>query len=200
MYYYDTTTEEFGITLQDAKVRANASAPDGSREVGSLVGYDDTDPPDYDPITQALAEAAPKRVNGVWTQQWLVTAHAPDQAAANLAGAKAAKNSQINAARMAANTSSFVHAGKSFACDALSRGDIDGANGFVAIYGAMPPGWPGGWKAIDNSYLEISTVGQWREFYAAMFAAGAANFAKSQTLKAQLDAATTSAEISAINW
>ena len=117
-----------------------------------------------------------------------------------LADLKAAKNDEINAARLAANFSTFQHAGKAIACDQRSRSDIDGTNGFVALYGALPPGWPGGWKAADNTYVAIATVADWKAFYASMFAAGNANFAKAQALKTQLDAATTAEQVAAIAW
>jgi len=117
-----------------------------------------------------------------------------------LAELKAAKNAEINAARLAANFSTFTHAGKQIACDQLSRSDIDGTNGFVSLYGSMPPGWPGGWKAVDNTYVAIATVNDWKAFYASMFAAGNANFAHAQALKAQLDAAATAEEVATIVW
>lgn len=113
---------------------------------------------------------------------------------------KAAKNSEINAARLSANFSTFSHGGKVIACDQLSRSDIDGTNGFISLYGTMPPGWPGGWKAVDNTYTPIATVADWKAFYASMFAAGNANFAKAQQLKTALDAATTAEEVAAIAW
>lgn len=125
---------------------------------------------------------------------------APPAPVVPLAQLKAAKNAEINAARLAANLSTFQHAGKAIACDQLSRSDIDGTNGFVALYSAMPPGWPGGWKAVDNSYVAIATVNDWKAFYGSMFAAGNANFAKAQALKAQLAAATTAAQVAAIVW
>lgn len=118
----------------------------------------------------------------------------------DLTALKAAKNSEINAARLAANFSTFPHAGKAIACDQLSRSDIDGTNGFVSLYGALPPGWPGGWKAVDNTYVPISSVDGWKAFYSSMFAAGNANFAKAQALKTQLEAAATAAEVAAVVW
>lgn len=120
--------------------------------------------------------------------------------AAELGSLKAAKNEEINAARLAANFSTFTHAGKAIACDQLSRSDIDGTNGFVTLYGTLPPGWPGGWKAVDNTYVAIADVAAWKAFYASMFAAGNANFAKAQTLKTQLAAATTAEQVAAIVW
>lgn len=132
------------------------------------------------------------RVDGVWGP-----APAPEVPLADL---KAKKNAEINAARLAANFSTFTHAGKQISCDQLSRSDIDGTNGFVALYGALPPGWPGGWKAVDNTYVSIADAATWKAFYSSMFAAGNANFAKSQALKTQLDAATTAEEVAAIAW
>ena len=53
---------------------------------------------------------------------------------------------------------------------------------------------------MDNTYLPINDVAAWKDFYTSMFAAGAANFAKAQTLKASLDAATTLAQVRGIVW
>ena len=113
---------------------------------------------------------------------------------------KAAKNTEINQERATANTSTFAHGGKVFSCDQLSRSDIDGVNGYAALSGALPPGFPGAWKAVDNSYLPIADVEAWKLFYTAMVAQGAANFAHAQELKAQLAAATTAEAVAAIVW
>lgn len=118
----------------------------------------------------------------------------------DLVASKAAKNAEINAARLAANFSTFPHAGKAIACDQLSRSDIDGTNGFVSLYGTLPPGWPGGWKAVDNTYVPISSVDGWKAFYSSLFAAGNANFAHARALKAQLESAQTIEDVEAIQW
>ena len=115
-----------------------------------------------------------------------------------LADLKAAKNEAINAARLRANQSHFTFTGKQIATDPLSRSDIDGAHGIIVATGALPPGWPGGWKAINNEYVLIPDVPTWLAFYGAMVAQGTANFAHSQALKAQLAAATTPAEVEAV--
>ena len=113
---------------------------------------------------------------------------------------KARKNSEINQARLDANRSSFMHDGHEFACDDLSRSDIDGTAILVQMTGQFPQPWPGYWKAVDNSLYPITTKAQWDAFYISMGAAGATNFAKSQMLKAQLADATTVEQINAINW
>ena len=168
--------------------------PDGYAPLADIA------PPAHDPDTQRLEPLAPVKVGSVWEPRWQVVNRPAQTVAEELAAAKEAKNAEINAARLAANTSTFAHAGKVFACDQLSRSDIDGTKGCVTLYGALPPGWPGGWKAVDNTYLPINDVAAWKDFYTSMFAAGAANFAKAQTLKASLDAATTLAQVRGIVW
>lgn len=113
---------------------------------------------------------------------------------------KALKSAEISLGRTLANQSSFVYTGKTIVCDALSRSDIDGVNGYVALYGTLPPNWTGGWKTLDNSYVPIASVDTWKAFYSAMVAAGSANFAHAQDLKAGLALAATLAEVEAIVW
>lgn len=113
---------------------------------------------------------------------------------------KSAKNTEINESRLTANFSTFPYSGKVFACDQLSRSDIDGTNGFVSLYGTLPPAWPGGWKAVDNTYIFITTVQDWKDFYRSMFAQGNANFIHAQALKDKLQLATTAKEIQEITW
>jgi hypothetical protein len=117
-----------------------------------------------------------------------------------LDAAKKLKNTEINNSRLAANLTSFTFANKVIARDDLSRDDISSTNGYVAVHGELPPGWPGAWKAVDNTYVLIPDVATWNLFYATMFAQGAANFAKSEGLKAALAAATTLEEVAAISW
>ena len=121
-------------------------------------------------------------------------------AAQRLTAEKTAKDLEINGWRMAANFSTFPYLTKVIACDRLSRSDIDAANGEIVNRGTMPVGWPGAWKAVDNTVIPIADVLAWKAFYAAMFAAGNANFARSQNLKTQLAAATTVAQVAAIVW
>jgi hypothetical protein len=115
--------------------------------------------------------------------------------------AKAKKNAAINAARLAANTSTFSFQGKLIAVDALSRSDIDGAHGYISAMKAMPPGWPGGWKADDNTYVAINTFDEWMPFYSAMVASGTANFSRAQALKAQVATCSTVEQVRAVpDW
>jgi hypothetical protein len=120
--------------------------------------------------------------------------------AADLVALKAAKNEQINASRASANLSTFPHAGKQIACDALSRSDIDGVANNIALFGEFPDGFPGGWKATDNTMIPLVDVNAFRAMYASMTAQGTANFNHAQALKAQLAAASTPDDVDAIEW
>ena len=118
----------------------------------------------------------------------------------SLAGVKVEQNEHINLSRLSANRSTFLFSGKLIACDELSRSDIDAVNGVVALTNALPPGFPGGWKAIDNTYVAIPDKAAWISFYVAMVAQGVTNFNHTQTLKAALIAALTIADAEAITW
>ena len=80
MYYEDTETGEFSISLYEAKKRANVSCPIGTVQIGQFWGYASSDIPNYDPITQYVTEVAP--VDHV--QQWRIDDLSPEQIADNL--------------------------------------------------------------------------------------------------------------------
>jgi hypothetical protein len=120
--------------------------------------------------------------------------------APDLTQAKLDKNLQINSWRSLANKSTFTHLGKTIACDDLSRSDIDAVAGSVSLNGAFPTGFPGAWKATDNSYLLLPDLASFKAMYSSMTAQGTANFQHSQTLKTALAAATTLDQINAIVW
>lgn len=120
--------------------------------------------------------------------------------AQEIAAAKAAKNTQINQWRATANQTAFPHAGKLIACDALSRSDIDAVANSIALTGAFPAGFPGAWKAVDNTYIMLPNVDAFKAMHASMTAQGNINFGHSQELKAALAAATTVEQLTAIVW
>ena len=124
----------------------------------------------------------------------------PEELAAQLVAVKAAKNLQINLWRAAANQSHFTYAGKQIACDALSRSDIDAVANSIALTGAFPAGFPGAWKAMDNTYISLPDVAAFKAMFASMTLQGTINFGHSQDLKAALAAATTVEQIDAIVW
>ena len=124
----------------------------------------------------------------------------PAQPAPDIDALRAAKNDEINAERERRTFDTFEHAGKTISCDTLSRSDIDGINGYVALNGVFPDIWPGSWKCADNSYLPITTVDEWKAFYGSMVAAGSVLYAHAQELKAALALAKTAEEVAAVVW
>lgn len=209
MNYINIDTGEYPVSEEQIRARyPNALFPQPFEPADGYAPVQFGTLPAHDAHTHRVVEAAPVQDEaGEWHQGWVVVpltaeelAQRAADAAAALEAARAAKNAAINAARLAANTGAFEHAGKHFACDALSRSDIDGTNGYVALHGALPPGWPGGWKAVDNTYHPIPDVEAWRAFYTAMFAQGNANFAHAQALKQALAAAQSIEEVEAIQW
>lgn len=113
---------------------------------------------------------------------------------------KLRKNDEINSSREHANTDTFEYMGKLIRCRPLDRGDIDGTNGYIALFGTFPDGWQGGWKAADNTVVPIPTITEWKAFYKAMVDTGNRNFKRAQTLKTQLADATTAEAVQAIVW
>jgi Domain of unknown function (DUF4376) len=144
------------------------------------------------------ANQTPHYIDGAWVLIDNDVGYQPP--ALTLTQLRAVKTEQINQRRLHENETFFVFAGKQIACDRLSRSDIDATNGYVANSGTLPPGWPSGWKAMDNTYVAISDAFTWKQFYAAMVSKGMQNFSISQTLKAALNAATTPQAIDAIAW
>lgn len=124
----------------------------------------------------------------------------PPPAAPKLTELKAAKNDEINAWRASANLSTFPFAGKLFSCDTLSRSDIDAVANHIGLFGTFPEGFPGGWKAVDNSILPLPNVDSFRALFSGMAAQGTENFNYSQQLKQQLESAKTAEAVAAIQW
>lgn len=159
-----------------------------------------TPPPAHDAISQVLTELPPVEVDGELAQAWAVTDLPPQQALANLTAARLAKRDQINAWQLAASRRTFDHNGVAVDCDELGRSYIDGVSSYVSLTGQLPPAFPGWWKAADNSLIPIPDVAAWHALVGSMVAAGAANFAHTQALKAALEQANTQAELDAIQW
>lgn len=117
-----------------------------------------------------------------------------------LSDAKINKNIELNQKWFEANNTGFPYMDKVFATDQSSRSDIDGINGYVSLKGAMPDEWVGVWKAKDNTFIDIVTVDDWKNFYSAMVKAGNDNFIKAQALKHQLNVANTIPDVEIIDW
>lgn len=153
--------------------------------------------------TQITTLAGFQLIAGVWEPIWFtrnLTTQELAQIAAELVLAKEAKELSINQMRDYANSSTFPYAGKQIAVDALSMRDILVTAGYVALFGALHPDWPGGWFTTDKSFIPITTVEDFKGMYSAMYDQGASNFVHSQALKAALASATTIEQVNAIVW
>lgn len=113
---------------------------------------------------------------------------------------KEAKQAEITRARIATDSDRFVYQGLSIRTADKDMFDMLIADARISKGQGMPPNWPGGWKAIENSYVLISTVAEWNTFFIAMYDAGINNFNHSQQLKARISAATTPEQVAAISW
>lgn len=152
------------------------------RAVDTLV----SDYPTADSPTKEL------HIDDAGTLYWIETA--------TLSEVKARQVAKITQSKVSANMSFFVFNGKQIQADEASFREIQSTNGYVALNNELPPDWPGGWKAIDNSYVVIGTVATWRDFYNTMVTTGTANFKKSQGLKLAIANAATIEEVQAIEW
>lgn len=113
---------------------------------------------------------------------------------------KELKSQEINLGRAKANGSFFTYLGKNISCDALSRSDIDAVSSELSLTDSFPAGWPGGWKCMDNTYVPITDKATWIAFLQAMTTQGTTNFLHAQTKKAEIESATTIAEVEAVVW
>ena len=115
---------------------------------------------------------------------------------------KQRRRTMINAWWFAANNSYFEFRGERIGYGESDRVDIQGINNTVMLTGAMPvdPDWPAAWKTKSDTWVPIPDVATWVEFNVAISERGTAHFKKAQEMKAQLDLATTAAEIESITW
>lgn len=180
-------------------------------EVAAAVGFicvELADPPSFDSASQKAVRTGRVPVSGnTFSQGWEVvplTSEELDarteQLALKLSQAKLSKKADITQARINADLSYFEFGGKRIAVDDASMRQISGTTASVTLLGEFPQPWPGGWRAMDNTMVTITTVDDWKDFIRAMAAQGGANFLRQLTLKAQVDACTNLSQIAAINW
>lgn len=117
----------------------------------------------------------------------------------SLALMRSHKREEINAARQVADLGTFEFDGLQISRDEASQRAIAAVNGEVALTGSLPRGWPGGWKAVDNTLATINCLAHWEAFYSAFVAAGTANHQRAQELKAQCAEAGPEA-LALITW
>lgn len=123
---------------------------------------------------------------------WIETANIEEQ--------RTAKNGEINAAWILADSAAFKYAGEQFRAGADDVLRLNSINGYISLMNAMPPDWIGVWKTVGDTFIALPDVDSWKPFYTAFVMKGVTNYLAAQGLKAQLAAATTAAEIAAIHW
>lgn len=199
MPYINTLEQTFGHSYNDLiMLFPNASVTLGLN-FEQYQWYDDTTPPDFED-NQYLQEQFPEIVDNKLSQVWKVITIPEEEYSVKLQAIKNEQKEKINNWRLLANKSYFVHLGKKIACDDLSWRDLTGTNDEITNLGRLPDLWPGGWKTMDNSYIPITTIEDWKAFYSAMYATGVNNFIKAQQLKAAVDSATNIKTILEIVW
>ena len=133
--------------------------------------------------------------------KWMGEGLAPEWIeTAGLDEIKARRSAEITAAYLKANDTSFTFAEKEIQADAHAMKQINVTSSGIMRRNALVPGWPGVWKALDNSYVPIPDVATWWAMCDAIEATGHANFKKAQQLKAAISAATTAEQVAAIQW
>lgn len=152
------------------------------------------------PKYHKLIDLQPELVDGTWWARYDVVSLSKEEIDGLLNEARVDINQRINEWREAANFSYFIFRGKRIACDRLSRSDIDGTGLYVATNGKLPDIWLGGWKAIDNTYVQITTVQDWNEFLATMYDQGQENFQHAQALKYLITQSTDVDFIRNLTW
>lgn len=180
---------------------------------GRILGTLEGESPDEGPVRpqeSPIAETILVRWDEVFTreghrdteQAYLVDAQVVWLETASIGDLREAKNEQINAWKLDANSSYFEFAGKKIAYKESDRVEIQAINNVVTLTGTMPtwPDWPAAWKTLDNTWVPLPDVPTWTAFNIAIAERGTAHFKRAQELKAELASANTAAEIEAITW
>lgn len=153
------------------------------------------------PEHHKLVEGDPvMEADGNYYQTWTTELISFDELDRMLSDERAAVNERINLGRERANFHFFPFRGKRIACDRLSRSDIDGTSMYISQFGQFPPDWIGFWKAMDNTYVSLTTVEDWKEFIKAIFDQGQINFKHAQKLKTIMATTRDLAEMRALSW
>ena len=212
-FFIDRTTgEELSEALFRRVTRERASLGNPiPADACDALGFDLIEQADEPPHDTAHKKLQPGPLVSVgpaeFTRGWVVVDLTPAELdaiaaeyAADLERVRRARATDINQARVSADYSYFEVGGKQIAVDDASMRQINGVTGHVALFGTFPPGFPGAWKAIDNSYHPLPDIDAWKAFVQAMAVQGVVNYARQQALKAEITAASTRSAILAVTW
>jgi hypothetical protein len=152
-----------------------------------------TSMPSFDPITQSCTETSPVKVNGVWTQQWQIAALDAATISANQAAYKLRRIADLAAIRYTHETAGISLAGSTIRTDRESQALVTGAWCRAQQHPDVLIDWKGesGWTQIN-----AATVNALAD---AVGAHVQACFSRERALYGQITAATTVAEIAAID-
>lgn len=156
-------------------------------------------PPAHDPRTHVVVEMLPALVDGAWTQQWAVQPLSEGQVTDNLTAAKDTKSRSVNLERDNRETQGFPHAGLWFQSDerSVARLNSTALTASSALLAGQSPAFPD-WLAADNTPLPVDAHGVLALQASLTAHAGALHFA-ARTIKAQITATTSLAELDAID-
>jgi hypothetical protein len=149
----------------------------------------ETVPAAHNPVTHRAVDSA-VLVGQTWTQQWTLVERPAEEAAANLAQAKAQKWEAIKAIRdRKTQEGGYLAEGNWFHSDVFSRVQ---QLGLVMMGNGVPPGLQ--WKTMSGDKVPM-TPQKAGKVFAAAAAQDAAMFAHAETLKAQVDASDNPATV-----
>lgn len=150
---YDYQVNTKGNVQWDANnfCTAEALVKDGKAAQFRVVELVQIDPPTFDPITEIAVRDGGEFVNGRWQYKWRVDTLSPEQAAAKLAAARAAKVEQIKAVRDQRTREGGVPAGgKWFHSDVYTRSQFQE----LARRGPNIPSIP--WRTMDGTDITMT--------------------------------------------
>jgi len=138
-------------------------------------------------LEQLLERPSPAHTFDYTTKQWVDPR--------TLSDLQAAKWAQIKRDRDEAEFGGFTWDGSPFDSDAISQSRIQGA----VQLAAMAPGFTIDWTLANNSVRNLSAA-DLANVGAALGMHVATQHAKARTLRSQIEAATTAAEVDAVTW
>lgn len=148
------------------------------------------------PATNSNDHAAYLKTVGAVPADWVVSAVDTAIPPKPLSEVKAAKLAKLESARDAATVLDVTALGSTWQADERSQKLLSSA---ITLASAGAP-LPAVWRDTANNDLQVTSLGQLVTIAGAMAAQTQAAYGKSWTLKAQVNAATTSAAVDAVVW
>lgn len=198
--YVKLVDGEYPVTEAQIRQRnRNTSFPSPFKPTADYAVVFPVPQPEYDPATHSIRRGAPVLSPKGWYEQtWVVEALQAPAVAANLASEKARMRASVNTRRDLLEEQSFPYMGKRFDSDTRSVLRINVAASTAAAAAAAGAPFSIEWTTADNSVLALDAQ-QMIGVPVALAQYGNALHQHGRTLKAQIDAAQTIAELRAIN-